>query len=142
MAEKTRLRGSKYNSNAENKKQSKSAQDQYSIKTLMEKYDIDGSGEITPDEMDTIERIIELESKKAKEKDRDRREDAQRSMAWFSLFGMLLYPLAVVLATWLELDQGAEILGSMASIYFVSVAAIVAAFYGAQAYSSSHSDEF
>ncbi len=142
MAEKPRLRGSKYNDSAETKKQEKSANDQYSIKTLMEKYDIDGSGEITPDEMDTIERIIELESKKAKEKDRDKREDAQRAMAWFSLFGMLLYPFAVVLATWLGLDQGAEILGSMASIYFVSVAAIVAAFYGAQAYSSSHSDEF
>jgi hypothetical protein len=62
-------------------------------------------------------------------------------MAWFALFGMLLYPLSVVLASWLGLDQGADILGSMASIYFVSVAAIVAAFYGSQAYSSSHSGE-
>jgi hypothetical protein len=115
--------------------------DQYSIKELMKKYDMDGSGEITPEEMDTIERVIELESKKAKEKDRDMRENAQRAMAWFALFGMLLYPLAVVIASWLGLDQGADILGSMASIYFVSVAAIVAAFFGAQAYTSSHSDD-
>jgi hypothetical protein len=123
------------------KKEKVEKPDQYSIKSLMEKYDIDGSGEITPEEMDTIERVIELESKKAKEKDRDKREDAQRAMAWFALFGMLLYPLAVVLASWLGLDQGADILGSMASIYFVSVAAIVAAFFGAQAYTSSHSDD-
>lgn len=114
---------------------------QYSIKTLMEKYDLDGSGEISPEEMDTIERVIELESKKAKEVDRDKREDAQRAMAWFALFGMLLYPFSVVIASWLGLDQGADVLGSMASIYFVSVAAIVAAFFGAQAYTSSHSDD-
>lgn len=116
------------------------AKDPYSIKNLMAKYDVDGSGEISPEEMDTIERIIELETKKAKEKDRDRREDAQRAMAWFALFGMLLYPFAVVLASFLMLDQAADILGAMANIYFVSVAAIVATFFGTQAYSSVHDD--
>lgn len=118
------------------------AADPYSIKTLMKKYDIDGSGEITMDEMDTIERIIALESKKAKEEDRDKREDAQRSMAWFALFGMLLYPFAVVISSWLGLEHAADVLGTMANIYFVSVAAIVAAFFGSQAYSNSHNNEF
>lgn len=116
--------------------------DPYSIKNLMKKYDIDGSGDITMEEMDTIERIIALESKKAKEKDRDKREDAQRAMAWFALFGMLLYPFAVVIASWMNLEHAADVLGTMANIYFVSVAAIVAAFFGAQAYSNSHSDDF
>jgi len=60
--------------------------------------------------------------------------DAQRKMAWFALFGMLLYPFAVVLAVLLNLDQAATVLGSMAATYFVSVAAIVAAFFGGQAY--------
>jgi Ca2+-binding EF-hand superfamily protein len=118
------------------------SKDPYSIKTMMQKYDIDGSGKIAMEEMDTIERIIALESKKAKEEDRDKREDAQRSMAWFALFGMLLYPFSVVIATWLGLDQAADILGAMANIYFVSVAAIVAAFFGAQAYSNSNNDEY
>ena len=54
-------------------------------------------------------------------------------MAWFALSGMLLYPFAVVVAQWLGLEQAAKILGDMASVYFVSVAAIVAAFYGSQA---------
>lgn len=116
------------------------AQDPYSIKNLMSKYDVDGSGEISSEEMDTIERIIELESKKAKEEDRDKREDAQRSMAWFALAGMLLYPFSVVLALFLGLEQAGDILGDMASVYFVSVAAIVAAFYGTQAYTSSRDD--
>jgi hypothetical protein len=54
-------------------------------------------------------------------------------MAWFALFGMLLYPFAVVLAVGVGLTEASKILGSMASVYFVSVAAIVAAFFGAQA---------
>jgi hypothetical protein len=60
--------------------------------------------------------------------------DAQRKMAWFALFGMLLYPFAVVLANWIKLESAATILGDMAATYFVSVAAIVAAFFGTQAY--------
>ena len=46
---------------------------------------------------------------------------------------MLLYPFAVVLAIGLGLDQAAKILGDIASVYFVSVGAIVAAFFGSQA---------
>jgi hypothetical protein len=110
------------------------------IKDLIKKYDITGDGAITDDDLKTLERIADLESKKAKERDRDQREDAQRKMAWFSLFGMLLYPLSIVLTIWLGLDSAAEILGTMASIYFVSVAAIVAAFFGSQAYQHSHTN--
>ena len=53
---------------------------------------------------------------------------------WFSLFGMLLYPFAVVLANWIGLDTASKILGDMDATYFVSVAAIVMGFFGANAY--------
>ena len=62
------------------------------------------------------------------------KRDAQRSMAWFALGGMLLYPFAVVLASLAGLDQAQATLGSMAPTYFVAVAGIVAAFFGAQAF--------
>ena len=52
-------------------------------------------------------------------------------------FGMLLYPFAVVLANWIKLESASQILGDMAATYFVSVAAIVAAFFGTQAYSKN-----
>ena len=58
--------------------------------------------------------------------DADAMRDAQRKMAWFALFGMLLYPVAV-LGILLGLDKAGDILGSMASVYFVPMAAIVAA---------------
>ena len=35
------------------------------------------------------------------------------SNGWFSLFGMLLYPFAVVLANWIGLDTASKILGDM-----------------------------
>jgi hypothetical protein len=54
-------------------------------------------------------------------------------MAWYSLGGMLLYPIIVVLATIFNMDQAAKILGDMAGVYFIAVAGIVAAFFGAQA---------
>jgi hypothetical protein len=105
---------------------------------LLKKYDLTGDGVITEEELKMLERIADLESKKAKEVDRDKREDAQRKMAWFSLLGMLLYPFSIVITAWIGLSDASEILGSMASIYFVSVAAIVASFFGSQAYQNSH----
>jgi len=92
--------------------------------------DTDGDGIITDEEMAMYERKVRFENE-------DKKEDAQRNMAWFALAGMLLYPFAVVLAVGLGLGEAGKILGSMASVYFVSVAAIVAAFYGGQAYSKS-----
>jgi hypothetical protein len=47
---------------------------------------------------------------------------------------MLLYPFAVVLANWIGLEAAPNILGDMAPTYFVSVAAIVAAFYAKEGY--------
>ena len=95
--------------------------------------DRDGDGIVSDEEIATEERMIRLQDLKSDMENEDAKQDAQRRMAWFALWGMLLYPFAVVLAQWLGLDQAASILGDMAAVYFVSVAAIVAAFYGKEA---------
>ena len=92
-----------------------------------EEMDLDGDGIVTDEEMAKAERMIQIENE-------DKKQDAQRNMAWFALFGMLLYPFAVILAVAFEFEQAGNILGDMAATYFVSVAAIVAAFFGGQAY--------
>ena len=74
-----------------------------------------------------------LEFKRKELEDADAMRDAQRTMAWFSLGGMLLYPAIVLLASIFNIDQAAKILGDMAGVYFIAVAGIVAAFFGAQA---------
>ena len=67
----------------------------------------------------------------------DKKEDAQRYMAGFALWGMLLYPALVVISAFFNIEKAATVLGDMAPTYFVSVAAIVAAFFGKEAYVKS-----
>tara|TARA_B100001175_G_C19006614_1_gene401428 strand:- start:89 stop:457 length:369 start_codon:yes stop_codon:yes gene_type:complete len=98
--------------------------------------DRDGDGVISDEEIAMEEKMIHLQDMRSDMENEDKKQDAQRNMAWFALAGMLLYPLAVVLAVWLKLEQAASILGDMAAVYFVSVAAIVAAFYGKEAYAA------
>ena len=94
--------------------------------------DTNGDGKVSK-----AEEAMYLEFKRKELDDQDAMRDAQRKMAWFAMFGMLLYPFAVVLADLVGLDQASQILGDMAATYFVSVAAIVAAFFGTQAYSKN-----
>jgi len=90
--------------------------------------DTNGDGDVSKEEHDMF-----LEFKRKELEDADAMRDAQRTMAWYSLGGMLLYPVIVVLATVFNMDQAAKILGDMAGVYFIAVAGIVAAFFGAQA---------
>ena len=90
--------------------------------------DTNGDGKVSKEEQE-----LYLEFRRKELEDADAMRDAQRSMAWFALFGMLLYPAIVLIANIIGMDQAAKILGDMAAVYFVSVAAIVAAFFGAQA---------
>ena len=92
--------------------------------------DTNGDGKVSEEE-----RQMYLEAKRKELDDADAMRDAQRNMAWFALGGMLLYPFAVVVAEVIGLDKASSVLGDMAPTYFVSVAAIVAAFYGKEALS-------
>ena len=93
--------------------------------------DTNGDGKVS-----AKEEAMYLEFKRKELEDADAMRDAQRSMAWFSLAGMLLYPAIVLIANIVGLDQAAKILGDMAGVYFIEVAGIVAAFFGAQAISN------
>ena len=91
--------------------------------------DTNGDGKVSEEEQKMY-----MEFKRKRLEDEDAMRDAQRNMTWFALGGLLLYPFAVVIADFSGLDQASKILGDMAATYFVSVAGIVAAFFGSQAY--------
>ena len=93
--------------------------------------DADGDGHITKAEMD-----MHLEFKRKALEDQDAQRDAMRKMTWFALFGMLLYPFGIFCTSLFGLDQAATIIGDIAPTYFVAIAALVSAFFGANAYSS------
>ena len=92
-----------------------------------EKFDADGDGVVTDEEMAQMERMLKIEND-------DKKEDQIRAMAWFALLGMLLYPFSIVLTSYLGLESAAQIVGDIAPTYFVAISALVAAFFGAQAY--------
>tara|TARA_R110000772_G_scaffold39645_1_gene93027 strand:- start:165 stop:539 length:375 start_codon:yes stop_codon:yes gene_type:complete len=99
--------------------------------------DIDGDGIVTDEELEMDEKMLRLQDMKSDMENEDKKEDAQRHMAWFALFGMLLYPSLVLISVFIGLEKAANVLGDIAPTYFVSVAAIVAAFFGKEAYVKS-----
>ena len=90
--------------------------------SIYNQFDVDGDGVVTDEEMRKAERMIQIEND-------DKKQDAQRNMAWFALGGMLLYPFSIILTSALGFDTAGQLLKDIAPTYFVSVAAIVAAFY-------------
>ncbi len=98
------------------------------------KYDADGDGVVSDVELAMSERLQQLEVMHEK-------ADAQKNMCWLALLGMLLYPSLVVISDMLGLEQAAEILGAMSSIYYVSVAGLVSVWFSTLAWSNAKKNE-
>jgi len=96
--------------------------------------DVDGDGVITDEEMARAKEIAEFEHKRVMQENEDAKEDQIRAMAWFALWGMLLYPVLILVTSLFGVDKAATIIGDIAPTYFVAIAGLVAAFFGAQAY--------
>ena len=72
--------------------------------------DLDGDGVVSDEELEMDRKMLELQDLKSDMENEDKKQDAQRNMAWFALTGMLLYPFAVVLSVWMNLDQAGDAL--------------------------------
>jgi len=97
--------------------------------TALDSADLNGDGHLSKEEIE-----MHLEFRRKELEDQDAQRDAMRKMTWFALWGMLLYPVTIVIASWLDVDDAAKIIGDIAPTYFVAIAALVAAFFGADAY--------
>ena len=74
-----------------------------------------------------------LEFKRKEMEDADAQRDAIRKMAWFSLAGLLVYPVGIAVTSLLGLDTAAGLIADIAPTYFASIAVLVSAFFGADA---------
>jgi len=106
--------------------------------SIFEHLDTDGDGVITDDEMSRAKEIAEFQHKQAIRENEDKKEDQIRAMAWFALWGMLLYPVLILITSFFDVDDAARIIGDIAPTYFIAIAGLVAAFFGAQAYTSAN----
>ncbi len=100
--------------------------------TELEKYDTNGNGVIDPEEL----AVIELEDRRRKMEDEDAQRDSIRKMAWFALFGLLLYPIGILVCDLLGLATAAGLIADIAPTYFASIAVLVSAFFGSTAIAS------
>ena len=91
--------------------------------------DTDGDGRVS-----AVEQEMYLEFKRKELEDQDAQRDAMRKMTWFALWGMLLYPFGIFCTSMFGLDSAANVIGDIAPTYFVAIAALVSAFFGANAY--------
>ena len=96
---------------------------------VAKKVDRNGDGHISQEEME-----MNLEFKRKELEDADARRDAMRKMTWVALMGMLLYPLGILVTSMLGYEETAKIIGNIAPTYFVAISALVAAYFGANAY--------
>lgn len=90
--------------------------------------DTNGDGHVSQEEYD-----LHLEFKRKELEDNDAQRDAIRKMAWFSLIGLLVYPVGIALTSLLGLDKAAALIADIAPTYFASIAVLVSAFFGADA---------
>ena len=96
---------------------------------VAKKIDKNGDGHISKEEME-----MNLEFKRKELEDADARRDAMRKMTWFALLGMLCYPAGILVTSMLGYETTAQIIGDIAPTYFVAISALVAAYFGANAY--------
>jgi FtsH-binding integral membrane protein len=90
--------------------------------------DVNGDGVVSEEE-----RAMYLEFKRKEMEDQDAQRDAIRKMAWFSLAGLLIYPLGIAVTSFLGLSTAANLIADIAPTYFASIAVLVSAFFGADA---------
>jgi hypothetical protein len=102
--------------------------------------DTDGDGIITDSEMSRAKEIAEFEHRRKMQDNEDKKEDQIRAMAWFALWGMLLYPFTILVTSIMGYEQASELVANIAPTYFVAIAGLVAAFFGAQAYTKGKTD--
>ena len=108
--------------------------------SIFDHLDTDGDGVITDAEMARAREIAEFDHKIKIMDNEDKKEDQIRSMAWFALWGMLLYPITIIVTSLLGHDTAAQLVSDIAPTYFIAIAGLVAAFFGAQAYSKGKSN--
>ena len=91
-----------------------------------DKADKDGNGSVDKSEWDALL----LDDKRMQIEDENSKRDQQRKMVWFSLAGLLLYPVMIIICNLLGQEIAADNLTAIAPTYCIAVVGIVTAFFG------------
>lgn len=95
---------------------------------IAKELDVNGDGHISAEEYN-----MHLEFKRKELEDKDAQRDAIRKMAWFSLIGLLVYPVGIAITSFAGLDTASTLIADIAPTYFASIAVLVSAFFASDA---------
>lgn len=101
---------------------------------MKEYFDFNEDGDITEEEID---KVIKMKRNKLKI---DIMKDQSR-MAWFALYCMGMYPLLILISSAFGYNDAANLLSDITGVYFGSIAVVVAAFMGSEAYAVRRDDK-
>ena len=97
-----------------------------------ERFDLDGDGIVSDDELAMQKEIHEMERLDAQASHEHKKQSAQRKMASVSLVSMLIF--TVVVMTPLIPESRVKLLGELSSLFYISMAGIVGAYMGMTAW--------
>lgn len=98
--------------------------------------DEDGDGILSDEEIMKAEKLTEIEVVRAREKDRDAKEDQLRQMAWVAMLSMLAFTVLLFLP-FITTDR-ISALDNLLQMFYIAQAGIVASFFGSSAYMSKN----
>jgi len=91
------------------------------------KYDLDGDGTVTDEEIQRHQDMIELEL-------REEKADSQKHMAWVSMASMVLFSIFLMLP--IMPDSRVDALSDLLGLFYIAQASVCGAYFGVTAYMS------
>ena len=87
--------------------------------------DIDGDGDVSAEDVSAAEKLAEIDRQ-------DRRQQAQRRMAWVAIWSMIVFTL--VLFSPMISDSRVAALADLLGLFYIAQAGVVGAFMGMTAW--------
>ena len=91
------------------------------------KYDLDGDGTVTDEELERHQQLVELEL-------REEKADSQKQMAWVAMASMVLFSVFLMLP--IMPDSRVNALSDLLGLFYIAQASVCAAYFGATAFMS------
>ena len=95
--------------------------------SVQQKYDVDGDGKVSDNDIEDMEKIQEIERD-------NKKQSAQRRMAWVAIWSMIVF--TVVLFSPIVSDERVQALADLLGLFYIAQAGIVGAFMGVSAWMS------
>ena len=95
--------------------------------SVQQKYDVDGDGKVSDNDIEDMEKIQEIERD-------NKKQSAQRRMAWVAIWSMIVF--TVILFSPIVSDQRVQALADLLGLFYIAQAGVVGAFMGVSAWMS------